>query len=86
MVNVEPISKFGQTPARIVIATGTKPREAIPGALTFGADVRGESFRVLVDEIRRETVHKVVFALPGGTAWSLPIAFEVRLEAHSKRS
>ena len=64
----------------LVIATGTNAREAIPGALTFGADVRGESFRVLVDEIRRETVHKVVFALPSGTAWSLPL-YELALNS-----
>src|SRR5438034_8856381 len=40
----------------LVIATGTRAREAIPGALTFGADVRGESFRVLIDEMRRGLV------------------------------
>jgi sulfide:quinone oxidoreductase len=66
-----------------VIATGTRAHEAIPGALTFGADVRGESFGVLVDEIRRERVSKVVFALPGGTAWSLPL-YELALNAASE--
>jgi sulfide:quinone oxidoreductase len=74
----------------LLMATGVKAREAIPGALTFGADVRGESFRVLIDEIRRGTVRKVVFALPGGVSWSLPL-YELALnvaadaEAHGVR-
>jgi sulfide:quinone oxidoreductase len=57
----------------LLVATGAKAREAIPGALTFGADVRGETFAVLIDELRRGTVKEVVFALPGGISWSLPL-------------
>jgi sulfide:quinone oxidoreductase len=57
----------------LLVATGAKAREAIPGALTFGADVRGETFGVLIDELRRGLVKELVFALPGGLSWSLPI-------------
>jgi sulfide:quinone oxidoreductase len=57
----------------LLVATGTRIREAIPGALTFGSDVRGESFRVLIEELRHGIVTDVVFALPGGISWSLPL-------------
>jgi sulfide:quinone oxidoreductase len=57
----------------LLVATGAKAREAIPGALTFGADVRGETFGVLIDELRRGLVKEIVFAIPGGLSWSLPI-------------
>ena len=57
----------------LIVASGTRAREAIAGALTFGADVSGESFAVLVDEVERGVVHRIVFALPGGISWSLPL-------------
>ena len=57
----------------LIVASGAKAREVIPGALTFGADVSGESFAVLVDEVERGSVHSIAFALPGGIAWSLPL-------------
>ena len=57
----------------LVIATGARAREVVPGALTFGADVRAESFAVLTDELERGVVRKLVFALPGGVPWSLPL-------------
>jgi sulfide:quinone oxidoreductase len=63
----------------LVVATGTRAREAIPGALTFGADVSGESFAVLIDELERGIVRRVAFALPGGVAWSLPL-YELALK------
>jgi sulfide:quinone oxidoreductase len=64
----------------LLVATGTRVSEAIPGALTFGSDVSGESFRVLIEEMRRGLVSDVVFALPGGTSWALPL-YELALNA-----
>ena len=66
----------------LIVATGTRAHEAIPGALTFGADVSGESFAVLVDELEHGLVRHVVFTLPGGVAWSLPL-YELALNAAS---
>ena len=57
----------------LIIASGGEAQDVIPGALTFGADVSGASFAVLVDEIQRGHVRSVAFALPGGVAWSLPL-------------
>jgi sulfide:quinone oxidoreductase len=57
----------------LIVAIGTRARDAIPGALTFGGDVSGQSFSVLVDELASGRVKRVAFALPSGVAWSLPI-------------
>jgi sulfide:quinone oxidoreductase len=57
----------------LVVAMGARARDTIPGALTFGSDVSGETFSVLIDEIEQGAVKHVVFALPGGVAWSLPL-------------
>ncbi len=57
----------------LLIAVGTRPREAVPGALTFRgqADVRLVSG--LLDDLDRRLVRRVVFALPGGVTWPLPL-------------
>jgi sulfide:quinone oxidoreductase len=57
----------------LIVAIGTRAREAIPGALTFGAGVSGASFAVLVNELERGLVRRVAFVLPVGVAWSLPL-------------
>jgi sulfide:quinone oxidoreductase len=66
----------------LVVATGTRAREVVSGALTFGADVSAASFAVLVDELERGSVRSVAFAVPAGVAWSLPL-YELALNTAS---
>ena len=57
----------------LVLALGGRPREAVPGALTFrGSD----DWTALDDLLERVTVgelRRLVFALPAGASWPLPL-------------
>ena len=57
----------------LVLATGAKPEEAVPGSLTFRGTDDQHEYRTLMDELDRGVVETVVFAVPSGTTWSLPI-------------
>jgi sulfide:quinone oxidoreductase len=57
----------------LLIALGARPREAVPGALTFtGPESRGELAATLEQALVGE-IHRIVFALPAGAAWPLPL-------------
>ena len=57
----------------LILALGARPREAIPGAITFwGGGDRGPMLRLLED-LDRGAVTEIVFALPGGLGWPLPL-------------
>lgn len=57
----------------LVVATGARGDEAIPGALTFqGVDDRHE-YRKLMTALERRDIGTIAFAVPSGTTWSLPI-------------
>jgi sulfide:quinone oxidoreductase len=57
----------------LVLACGAVPFEAVPGALTFrGAADRGR-MKHLLEEISSGRVERVVFAVPWGAVWALPI-------------
>jgi sulfide:quinone oxidoreductase len=70
----------------VVIAAGAKPVEAIPGALTFRGPADTSVFGELLAELEEGLVRHVVFALPGGVAWPLPL-YELALQtaAHLSR-
>ena len=57
----------------VVLALGGQPREAVPGALTF----RGpEDWSALADLLERMTageLHRLVFVVPTGASWPLPL-------------
>lgn len=57
----------------LLIAIGARPREAIPGALTFRGEVDVPRIKGLLDDIERGLVDRVAFALPGGATWPLPL-------------
>jgi sulfide:quinone oxidoreductase len=57
----------------LVIAVGTRPREAVPGALTFRGQVDVRLVTGLLSDLDRALVRRVVFALPGGVTWPLPL-------------
>lgn len=57
----------------LLIASGARPREALPGALTFRGTQDVESVRGLLEDCRECRVKKLAFAVPGGTTWPLPL-------------
>lgn len=57
----------------VVIACGARPQEALPGALTFRGEPDQESFRQLLEELSAGEAKHVVFAVPGGVVWPLPL-------------
>jgi sulfide:quinone oxidoreductase len=57
----------------LLIAVGARPREALPGALTFRGEADVRLFEGLLSDLDRGLVGKVVFAVPGGVTWPLPL-------------
>lgn len=57
----------------LVLACGTQTEEAIEGALTFRGQADSEAFRRLLAEIEAGRVRRVVFAVPSGASWPLPL-------------
>lgn len=56
----------------LLIATGARPREAVPGALTFRGAADVPALSLLLQELG-STVRRLVFAVPGGMTWPLPL-------------
>jgi sulfide:quinone oxidoreductase len=63
----------------ILIATGAKPVEAVPGALTFRGPADTAAFHDLLTQLEEGSVRRLVFALPGGVVWPLPL-YELALQ------
>jgi sulfide:quinone oxidoreductase len=57
----------------LLVACGASPTAAVPGALTFRGPVDTERIRTLLEEIVVGRVERLVFAVPWGAVWSLPI-------------
>ena len=57
----------------LLLALGTRSREAIPGALTFRGPVDGPALEALLEEALDGEIHSIVFALPAGVTWPLPL-------------
>jgi sulfide:quinone oxidoreductase len=57
----------------LLIAVGARPREALPGALTFRGEADVRLFKGLLSDLDRGLVRSVVFAVPGGVNWPLPL-------------
>ena len=57
----------------LLIATGARPREAVPGALTFRGEADVPLIRGMLSDIDRGLVQRLAFALPGGVTWPLPL-------------
>lgn len=71
----------------LLLATGATPMNALPGSLSFRGDRGSRAFRSLLGELEQGTVKHLVFALPAGTGWPLPL-YELALltSAHLARS
>ena len=57
----------------LVVACGTKAIPALDGALTFRGPSDVERIRALLAELEAGDVRRVVFALPAGAGWPLPL-------------
>jgi sulfide:quinone oxidoreductase len=57
----------------LVLAVGARPAKSIPGALTFRDQREVQHIRHLTSELRAEKLHRIVFAVPHGCSWPLPL-------------
>src|SRR6266545_3788361 len=54
-------------------APGSRPTAAVAGALTFRGPADAERFKALLDDIKAGRAKHLVFAVPSGIVWPLPI-------------
>jgi sulfide:quinone oxidoreductase len=64
----------------LVIACGATHSEAVAGALTFPALGAVDELRQLLDDVAEGRARRIVFALPPGAGWPLPL-YELALMA-----
>lgn len=57
----------------LLLATGARATEALPGALTFRGPRDVEAFAVLLGRLEKGAVKRVAFAVPHVVRWPLPI-------------
>jgi sulfide:quinone oxidoreductase len=57
----------------LVVASGARPEETVPGAFTFRGPRDVGRVRELLAQIEAGTVERVVFAVPAGVSWPLPL-------------
>jgi sulfide:quinone oxidoreductase len=66
----------------LLVALGARPREAVPGALTFSGPESGEELSSMLEQALAGGTRRIVFALPAGVAWPLPL-YELALLTRS---
>ncbi|MGZ4399070.1 MAG: CBS domain-containing protein [Gaiellaceae bacterium] len=57
----------------LLLACGAVPGPAVPGALTFRGPADTEKIEHLLAELEQGDVRRLVFAVPSGAVWALPI-------------
>ena len=57
----------------LVVATGARSREAVPGALTFRGPMSVGIVEQAIDQIAADPSLRLVFAVPAGVRWLLPL-------------
>jgi sulfide:quinone oxidoreductase len=57
----------------LLIASGARAHEAVAGALSFRGPADAEPFRALLDELESRGTARLLFAIPSGPVWPLPI-------------
>jgi sulfide:quinone oxidoreductase len=57
----------------LVVASGAEPEDAVPGAFTFRGLEDAATFGELLHEIEEGDASAIVFAMPSGVSWSLPL-------------
>jgi sulfide:quinone oxidoreductase len=56
-----------------VLAYGVRSDPAVPGAFTFRGPADVEAFAGLLEEVEQGAVERLLFAVPTGTVWPLPL-------------
>jgi sulfide:quinone oxidoreductase len=57
----------------LLVATGARARAALPGAFTFRGPPDVAAYRELLSDVLSGVVEALVFAVPHGIVWSLPL-------------
>ncbi len=57
----------------LVLAVGARPTRSIPGALTFRDQREVDHIRRLASELRAGKLRRIIFAVPSGCSWPLPL-------------
>jgi sulfide:quinone oxidoreductase len=57
----------------LVVAPGVRSHEGIPGAATFGGPAHTRVIGTLLEELGGGLVRRLVFAVPTGMSWTLPL-------------
>ncbi len=57
----------------LLVALGARADTALPGAITFWADGEADAFRSALDDVAARRSRRLVFAVPGGLSWPLPL-------------
>ena len=57
----------------LVLAAGARATKAVPGALTFSSQQEVRHVRRLMSELRSGTLSRIIFAVPSGCSWPLPL-------------
>jgi sulfide:quinone oxidoreductase len=66
----------------LLLALGARSRQAIPGALTFRGPADVPALARLLEEALAGQIHRIVFALPAGVTWPLPV-YELALQTRA---
>ncbi|HEY3185705.1 MAG TPA: FAD-dependent oxidoreductase [Gaiellaceae bacterium] len=80
LASVEPDRHLARTAAgaeieydALLVASGAMPVAAVAGALTFRGPADNLAFRDVLTELESGAVRHLVFAMPGGVTWPLPL-------------
>src|SRR5947209_2740779 len=57
----------------LLLATGARTVEAVPGALTFGGPNSVPAFSAVLRELERGLIERLAFVVPLSATWSLPV-------------
>lgn len=57
----------------LLIAVGVRAHHAIPGALTFRGPEDVGAFKALLGDLEAGRLSRIVFAVPSGVSWALPL-------------
>jgi sulfide:quinone oxidoreductase len=63
----------------LLVATGARAEDGVPGAVTFWGGPGGGAFGTVLEELRAGALTRPVFAVPGGATWPLPL-YELALQ------
>ena len=57
----------------LVLALGTRPEDALPGATTYRGGIDTDALRAVLDRVRAGESDRIVFAAPATVRWVLPL-------------